>query len=85
MRSLYTGGRLVFNPRALGRLYASDAQSGKTAWRFEATAPLLSGVTPTAGGIVFFGDTTRMRTTPQAARSFGHIGHTISGAPRAAA
>ncbi len=48
----------TFDPpeRWAGWLYASDAQTGETAWRFEAPAPLLSGVTPTAGGIVFFGD-----------------------------
>lgn len=42
--------------RWAGWLYASDAESGKTAWRFKAPAPLLSGVTPTAGGVLFFGD-----------------------------
>jgi alcohol dehydrogenase (cytochrome c) len=42
--------------RWAGWLYASDAESGKTAWRFKAPAPLMSGVTPTAGGVVFFGD-----------------------------
>lgn len=42
--------------RWAGWLYASDVETGKTAWRFRAPAPLMSGVTPTAGGIVFFGD-----------------------------
>jgi alcohol dehydrogenase (cytochrome c) len=44
--------------RWAGWLYASDAETGKMAWRFKAPAPLMSGVTPTAGGIVFFGDMT---------------------------
>jgi alcohol dehydrogenase (cytochrome c) len=42
--------------RWAGWLYASDAETGKTSWRFKAPAPLMSGVTPTAGGLVFFGD-----------------------------
>ncbi|HEU4616883.1 MAG TPA: PQQ-binding-like beta-propeller repeat protein [Gammaproteobacteria bacterium] len=48
----------AFDPtdRWAGWLYASDAETGNTAWRFKAPAPLMSGVTPTAGGIVFFGD-----------------------------
>lgn len=39
-----------------GWLYASNAETGKRAWRFKAPAPIMSGVTPTAGGLVFFGD-----------------------------
>lgn len=42
--------------RWAGWLYATEAESGKTAWRFKAPAPLMSGVTPTAGGLVLFGD-----------------------------
>jgi alcohol dehydrogenase (cytochrome c) len=39
-----------------GWLYAKAAETGETAWRFKAPAPILGGVTPTAGGLVFFGD-----------------------------
>jgi len=39
-----------------GWLYASDAATGVRKWRFKTRAPLMSGVTPTAGGLVFFGD-----------------------------
>jgi alcohol dehydrogenase (cytochrome c) len=43
-------------PRWAGWLTASDAVTGAKRWQFRAPAPILSGVTPTAGGIVLFGD-----------------------------
>src|SRR5688572_18400338 len=48
----------TFDPtdRWAGWIYATDAESGATAWKFKAAATILSGVTPTAGGLVFFGD-----------------------------
>lgn len=39
-----------------GWLYASDADTGAWKWRVKTNYPILSGVTPTAGGLVFFGD-----------------------------
>jgi alcohol dehydrogenase (cytochrome c) len=39
-----------------GWLVALDPDSGKVAWRRKLPAPVLSGVTPTAGGLVFAGD-----------------------------
>lgn len=39
-----------------GWLYATDADSGQWKWRLKTNYPILGGVTPTAGGIVFFGD-----------------------------
>jgi alcohol dehydrogenase (cytochrome c) len=39
-----------------GWLYATDADSGKWKWRLKTNYPIVSGVTPTGGGIVFFGD-----------------------------
>ena len=42
--------------RWAGWLTASDASTGVRTWRFRSPTPLLSGVTPTAGGLVFFGD-----------------------------
>jgi alcohol dehydrogenase (cytochrome c) len=39
-----------------GWLTATDADSGRVKWRFHAGAPMLSGITPTKGGIVFAGD-----------------------------
>ena len=35
---------------------AVDADTGQVKWRFRAGAPVLSGITPTKGGLVFAGD-----------------------------
>jgi alcohol dehydrogenase (cytochrome c) len=39
-----------------GWVYASDADTGAWKWRAKLNYPIQGGVTPTAGGIVFFGD-----------------------------
>ena len=39
-----------------GWITAVDADTGKVRWKFHAPAPVLAGVTPTAGGVVFGGD-----------------------------
>jgi len=39
-----------------GWLMATDAETGKVKWKYKAAAPVLSGVTPTKGGVVFAGD-----------------------------
>ena len=39
-----------------GWMTASDADSGKRQWQFKAPYPLMGGITPTAGGVLFFGD-----------------------------
>ena len=39
-----------------GWVYATDADSGEWKWRLKSNYPILSGLTPTGGGIVFFGD-----------------------------
>ena len=39
-----------------GWITASDADTGVWKWRAKTNYPILSGVTPTAGGLVFFGD-----------------------------
>jgi alcohol dehydrogenase (cytochrome c) len=39
-----------------GWLTATDADSGKQRWKFKAPFPLMGGITPTSGGLVFFGD-----------------------------
>jgi alcohol dehydrogenase (cytochrome c) len=39
-----------------GWVYATDADSGEWKWRLKSNYPTLSGLTPTAGGVVFFGD-----------------------------
>ena len=40
----------------LGWVYAADADTGAWRWRAKTNYPIQSGVTATAGGIVFFGD-----------------------------
>jgi PQQ-dependent dehydrogenase (methanol/ethanol family) len=39
-----------------GWLTSIDALSGKQRWKFKAPNPIIGGVTPTAGSVVFFGD-----------------------------
>jgi alcohol dehydrogenase (cytochrome c) len=39
-----------------GWVYATDADTGAWTWRIKTNYPIQSGVTPTAGGLVFFGD-----------------------------
>ena len=39
-----------------GWVYAVDADTGAWKWRLKSNYPIHSGMTPTAGGIVFFGD-----------------------------
>ncbi|MGP8121900.1 MAG: pyrroloquinoline quinone-dependent dehydrogenase [Xanthobacteraceae bacterium] len=39
-----------------GWVYASDADTGAWKWRIKTNYPIQSGVTPTAGGLAFFGD-----------------------------
>ncbi|HEV8498440.1 MAG TPA: PQQ-binding-like beta-propeller repeat protein [Gemmatimonadaceae bacterium] len=41
---------------AKGWLTAFDAENGAVRWKFAATRPILAGVTPTAGGLVFAAD-----------------------------
>src|SRR5262252_8793324 len=44
------------DPNWSGWVTATDADTGQIKWRFHATAPVLSGITPTKGGLVFAGD-----------------------------
>jgi alcohol dehydrogenase (cytochrome c) len=39
-----------------GWIHAVDADTGQWKWRIKSDYPILAGVTPTAGGLVFFGD-----------------------------
>jgi alcohol dehydrogenase (cytochrome c) len=41
---------------ASGWVSAVDANTGAIRWKFHANAPILGGITPTAGGVVFAGD-----------------------------
>lgn len=49
-------GKLDSTSLWAGWLTATNAFTGKRVWRFKSPTPLLSGVTPTAGGLDFFGD-----------------------------
>jgi len=44
------------DPNWSGWVTATDADTGVVKWRFHAPAPVLSGITPTKGGLVFAGD-----------------------------
>ena len=57
----WTGARLAdqFGKKDLnwsGWITATDADTGRVKWRFHAHAPVVSGITPTKGGLVFAGD-----------------------------
>jgi alcohol dehydrogenase (cytochrome c) len=48
----------IFDPadKAKGWLTAFDAETGKVRWKYPAPHPMLAGLTPTAGGLVFAAD-----------------------------
>jgi len=41
---------------ARGWIHAVDGDTGNIVWKYQAEAPVVAGVTPTAGGVVFSGD-----------------------------
>jgi alcohol dehydrogenase (cytochrome c) len=55
----YLGGLPQFDPwdKARGRLTAFDASTGKERWRYDASKPMLAGVTATSAGLLFTGET----------------------------
>ena len=56
---LFYGGEPIQDPpdKASGWVTALDAANGKVKWQYHAKAPVVSGITPTAGGLIFGGDT----------------------------
>jgi len=54
---LYMGGSYSPGPSdtASGWVTAMDASTGAVKWKFHAPQPVVSGITPTAGGVVFAG------------------------------
>ena len=50
------GDRSVARTRLGGWVYATDADTGVWKWRAKSNFPVVGGITPTAGGVVFFGD-----------------------------
>ena len=49
-------GNLTSTKEWAGWVYAVDADSGDWKWRIRVNYPIESGMTPTAGGVIFFGD-----------------------------
>jgi alcohol dehydrogenase (cytochrome c) len=56
--SPFYGGRMtnIMDPAPTGWITAVDADTGAVRWKFHAPAPIVSGITPTGGGITFAGD-----------------------------
>jgi len=56
---LYYGGapEMVKDPAPRGWITAIDGENGKLKWQYQTEAPVVAAVTPTAGGVVFSGDT----------------------------
>jgi alcohol dehydrogenase (cytochrome c) len=52
----FIGGRPRSDTSKTGWFTAVDGRTGKVAWKYHAASPVLSGATPTAGGVVFSGD-----------------------------
>lgn len=54
----YTGGGVAgTDDPGGGWVMGVDVSSGKIRWRYKTPAPVISGITPTAGGVTFVGDT----------------------------
>lgn len=51
------GGSYKQLEKSRGWIVAVDADTGAVRWQYEAPAPQISGITPTAGGLIFAGDT----------------------------
>ncbi len=56
----FMGGSWTFDDvdKAQGWLRAYDAKTGDIAWKYESDLPMVAGVTPTAGGLLFTGELT---------------------------
>jgi PQQ-dependent dehydrogenase (methanol/ethanol family) len=51
------GATIKPDPTASGWVVAVDSETGTVRWRYHADNPVIAGVTPTAGGVTFTGDT----------------------------
>jgi PQQ-dependent dehydrogenase (methanol/ethanol family) len=56
-REHFIGGDPIMDKDATGWITSVDASSGKIKWKYKTEKPVVSGITPTAGGLVFAGDT----------------------------
>ncbi len=52
------GGSFKFTDKSRGWIVAVDADTGAERWKYETAGPQVSGITPTAGGVIFAGDMT---------------------------
>lgn len=54
----FYGGSIIslMNPTPSGWITSVNADTGAVRWKFHAPAPVVSGITPTAGGVTFVGD-----------------------------
>jgi mono/diheme cytochrome c family protein len=54
----FMGGtfQFIYDPPPSGWITSVDRNNGRVRWRFHAEAPVVSGVTATAGGLIFAGD-----------------------------
>ncbi len=50
------GGTFKFSDVARGWITSLDADSGTPRWKFETPGPMVSGIVPTSGGVIFAGD-----------------------------
>jgi alcohol dehydrogenase (cytochrome c) len=50
------GGKFSRPDKDAGWIHAVDADTGVWKWRLKSDYPIVAAVTPTAGGLVFFGD-----------------------------
>ena len=50
------GGTFKFSDVARGWITSLDADSGALRWKFETPGPMVSGIVPTSGGVIFAGD-----------------------------
>lgn len=50
------GGTWKMDDESYGWVHAVDPDNGKIRWSYKADGPVVAGVTPTAGGVVFSGD-----------------------------
>lgn len=53
---LFMSGKHQQDAESAGWITSFDAASGRVRWKYKAPAPVVSGVTPTAGGVTFVGD-----------------------------
>lgn len=53
---LYFGGAAKQEEQSSGWITSFDGKTGAKRWQFHAIAPVVSGITPTAGGVTFVGD-----------------------------